>query len=163
VTARHADPTQAELAAQSALEAQLVLQLVPEQTKLFVQFLGLGKAQVPAAHVPGPMTWGPEQLEPPHDPVGNEHTFSWQVPLHAAMVPMQSELVQQPPVGMQAPLAAHSLKPVEEHEQTPAPVHVKFAPHGAGAGTTQEPLAHVPAPMRLPFMQMGLLQPPVAG
>jgi hypothetical protein len=45
----------------------------------------------------------------------------------------------------------------------PAPVHVKFPPHGAGAGATQAPLAHVPAPMRLPLVHVAPLQPAVEG
>lgn len=66
-----------------------------------------------------------------------------QVPLQAAAEPTQSADVQQLLTGMQAPL--HVLKPLAQ-AQIPAPVQVKFAPHGTAAGTTQVPPAQVPVP-----------------
>jgi hypothetical protein len=84
-----------------------------------------------------------------------------QVPAHAAGVPGQSALVQQFALGMQTPL--HDLNPVAQVVHRPAPVQVKFPPQGAAAGTTQPPLAQVPAPTRLPLEQVAALQPAVVG
>jgi hypothetical protein len=61
-------PEQAKLVAQSALDAQVVLQVVPEHAKWFAQALALGKTQLPVVeHVPGSTTLRPEQLDAPHD------------------------------------------------------------------------------------------------
>ena len=60
-------PEQAKLVAQSALDAQVVLQVVPEQAKWFAQALAPGKTQLPVVeHVPGSTTSRPEQLDAPH-------------------------------------------------------------------------------------------------
>ena len=68
-------PEQTKLAAQSVFTVQLVLQVVPEQMKLFAQFRGTGNRQVPAEQVPASMMLGPEQVEFPHEPVGNEQVL----------------------------------------------------------------------------------------
>jgi len=39
------------------------------------QFRGTGNLQVPAEQVPASMMLGPEQLELPHEPVGNEQVL----------------------------------------------------------------------------------------
>jgi hypothetical protein len=76
VAATHAVPAkQAKVGAQSALEEQLVLQLPPEQTKLLGQFAGSGEIQAPAEQAPAAMTWVPEQVARPHEPVGNKQVW----------------------------------------------------------------------------------------
>ena len=72
----HDVPEQAKFVAQSPLVAQLVLQAVPEQAKLFAHALAGLKTQLPAEQLPGSTTLRPEQLDAPHElpfvPV-NEH------------------------------------------------------------------------------------------
>ncbi len=65
--AMHEVPEQTKLLAQSALVAQPVLQLVPEQAKWFAHALAAGNVQLPAEHVPGSTTVRPEQLDAPHE------------------------------------------------------------------------------------------------
>ena len=74
--ATHDVPEQTKPVAQSALEAQLVLQAVPPtgQMKLLAQALGAGNLQAPAMHVPVPTILGDEQVGPPQEAVGNEQT-----------------------------------------------------------------------------------------
>ena len=102
----HDVPEQAKLVAQSLLDAQLVLQVVPEHAKLFAHALAGLRTQVPPEQLPGSMTLTPEQLDEPHEPPFvpvNEHApFDWQTPPHAALLPAQSLLVQQVPVAMHA-------------------------------------------------------------
>jgi hypothetical protein len=104
--AMHDVPEQTKLLAQSELVEQLVLQVVPEQAKLFAQARAALKTQLPAEQLPGSTTLRPEQLDAPHDPplvpVNEQVPLVWQMPLHAALLPRQSLLVQHVPVAMHA-------------------------------------------------------------
>jgi hypothetical protein len=119
-----------KLVTQSAAVVQLVLHVDPEQMKLPLQVRGLSTVQTPNEQVPGSITLVPEHCEEPHELVGNEQVlFVWQVPLQAASAPgaveTQSVLLQQPVLGMHAPVAGHTLKPdAIGQPQTPAPVQV---------------------------------------
>jgi hypothetical protein len=149
-TPEHTNPT-----AQSAAVVQLALHVEPEQMKLPVQVWGLRKLQTPTEQVPGSTTLLPEQEEEPHDPLGNEQVLLvWQVPLQAASAPgavdTQSVLVQQPLLGMHAPVVGHTLKPEAVGQpQTPAPVQVWGLVQATGVATLHTPAAeHVPVPPR---------------
>jgi hypothetical protein len=154
--------------AQSEADAQLVLQVVPEQAKLFVQAWAFWTAHMPVEeHNPGSMTFSPEQLDAPHEmPLWYAHVpFDWQVPLHAATLPRQSLGPQQFALGMQvvAPPLVHALKPEAHVVQSPAPVQVKLPPHGTAGGGTQLPPLQVPAPTRFAPEQVALPQLVVVG
>lgn len=66
--AMHVFAEQEKPVAQSAFDAQVVLQVEPEQAKLFAQFLGLGRIHLPAEHVPGSCSWLPEHVNEPQEP-----------------------------------------------------------------------------------------------
>ena len=139
--------------AQSEAVAQLVLQAVPEQMKLPLQLWGLRNVQTPIEQLPGSITPVPEQVVEPHELVGNEQVlFAWQVPLQAASAPgavdTHSVLLQQPPLGMHAPVPGQTLNPDEVGQaHTPAPVQVCGLTHATAVAMLQTPVAEqVPVP-----------------
>ncbi len=146
-------PEHTKLVTQSAADVQLILHVEPEQMKLPLQVRGLRTVQTPSEQVPGSITLVPEHCEEPHEVVGNEQVLLvWQVPLQAASAPgavdTQSVLVQQPLLGMHAPVPGHTLKPEAVGQpQTPAPVQVWGLVHSTGAAMLHTPAApHVPVP-----------------
>ena len=134
----------------------------PVQLRLLPQATPAGKTQVPVVQVPAPMRLPlVAQLATPQLTVGYEHVpLVWQIPPQGAVPPpMQSVLLQQFAVGMQAPL--QGLKFAAQLEHRPAPEQVKPLPHAAGAGSTQVPLEQAPVPMRLAPEQLAVPQVPV--
>lgn len=91
--------------------------------------------------------------------------LAWHIPPHTVPLPVHWVLSQQFAMGMQVvPLAVLHVLNVEAHVvHRPAPVHVKFPPHGAAAGGTQVPPLQVPAPTRFAPEHVGRLQPLVVG
>ncbi len=110
--------------------------------------MGTGSTQFPLKQVPAPTRVLPAQVAALQVDVGNAQApFAVQTPAQAGFAVAQSELVQQLDDGMQAP--PHSLNPVAQVEQSPAPLQMVFAGQAVGAGTKQLPLEQVPGPTRV--------------